>query len=124
MEYVFGLSAITLVFLSSTVFSFYKKYRLLNKNLIKQSFALTMAVGEYHMWVKDHLENYLTQQVMNNDAFLKFAKENGLPIIAFESHLRDAMIAASGYIKIQSDICLRKVSEPLADDINAILEKQ
>ena len=85
---------------------------------------MTIAMGEYHMWIEDHIENYLMQQVLNNEAFLDFAKKSGLPIVTFESLLKNAMKLSADYIKQQSNNCLRKVAEPLSDDINAILEKQ
>lgn len=101
-----------------------RKYKILYKNTIKQSFSMTVAMGEYHMWIEDHLENYLMQQVLNNETFLEFAKKSGLPIISFETILKDRMKESANYIKLQSNICLRRVSEPLSEDINALLEKQ
>jgi hypothetical protein len=102
----------------------YSRYKLMYKNLLKQSFSMTIAMGEYHMWVEDHIEAYLTKQVLNNSEFLEFAKKSGLSITAFENHLKDTMKSSAEYIKFQSKECLRKVSEPLAQDINEVLEKQ
>ena len=124
MEYILTVSIFVLLFFIGFTSAAYNRYRLLNKNLIKQSFSMTIAMGEYHMWVQDHMENYLIQQVMNNPNFLEFAKKSGLSITAFEGHLKDAMKISADYIKFQSKECLRKVSEPLAQDINEVLEKQ
>jgi predicted Holliday junction resolvase-like endonuclease len=102
----------------------YYRYKNLYKNTLKQSFAMTIAMGEYHMWIKDHLENYLVQQVMNSEEFITFAKNSGVSVTKLEEILRDKMKVSSAYIKKQSEVCLAKVSEPLADDINAALENQ
>ena len=124
MDYFLVAVILIFIFLIGFTSAAYRKYQLLNKNLIKQSFSMTIAMGEYHMWIQDHLENYLIQQVVTNPAFLEFAKKSGLSITAFEGHLKDTMKISADYIKFQSKDCLRKVSEPLASDINEVLEKQ
>jgi hypothetical protein len=122
MEYL--IIPIFLILDTAVMYFLIKENRQFKKSLVKQSFAMTVAMGEYHMWVKDHLYAYLTHQVLNNEEFINFAKKNGIPLIKFEEVLEQVMKDSANYIKIQSDICLRKVSEPLAEDINAILEKQ
>lgn len=102
----------------------YLRYKRMYKNTLKQSFSMTIAMGEYHMWIEDNLQNYLVQQITLNKEFLEFAKKTGLPVKTFEELLADRMKEAAIYIKAQSESCLRKVSEPLAEDINAILENQ
>lgn len=124
MDTLFGLGLLVLVFMGVWTGITYLNYKDLHKNVIKQSFSMTIAMGEYHMWIEDHLENYLMQQVLNNQSFLEFAKKSGLPIVTFESLLKDSMKLSADYIKQQSNNCLRRVAEPLSDDINAILEKQ
>lgn len=124
--FVFGLIILGVLAVATIAgaASAYSSYKAMYKNTLKQSFSMTIAMGEYHMWIKDHLENYLVQQVMSSEEFLNFAKTSGLSITKLEEILRAKMIVSANYIKKQSEVCLAKVSEPLAEDINKVLENQ
>lgn len=124
--FTFGLIILGVLALATIVGASkaYFNYKTLYKNTLKQSFSMTIAMGEYHMWIKDHLENYLVQQVMSSEEFLNFAKTSGLSVTKFEEILREKMSVSANYIKKQSETCLTRVSEPLAEDISKVLENQ
>lgn len=92
--------------------------------LVRQNLVYLIAFVNYFEWLDKNYTASVVATLFSDDSYIEYMKKNGLPEKLFSGIVEGAIEKSNISLKLKTQEVLEAIKQPLAPEINALLEDE